>query len=67
MEFAVDRTSSQPIYNQLASWIETNITSGEWQPEYKFPGEVELAESLGVSRGSLRKAIGILIEKGLVI
>jgi DNA-binding GntR family transcriptional regulator/mannitol/fructose-specific phosphotransferase system IIA component (Ntr-type) len=67
MDFEVDRTSSQPIYSQLASWIETNITSGEWQPEYKFPGEVELAESLGVSRGSLRKAIGILIEKGLVI
>jgi DNA-binding GntR family transcriptional regulator/mannitol/fructose-specific phosphotransferase system IIA component (Ntr-type) len=67
MEFAVDRTSSQPIYNQLASWIESNITSGEWQPEFKFPGEVELAESLGVSRGSLRKAIGILIEKGLVV
>jgi DNA-binding GntR family transcriptional regulator/mannitol/fructose-specific phosphotransferase system IIA component (Ntr-type) len=67
MEFEVDRTSSQPIYNQLASWIEANITSGEWQPEFKFPGEVELAESLGVSRGSLRKAIGILIEKGLVV
>jgi DNA-binding GntR family transcriptional regulator/mannitol/fructose-specific phosphotransferase system IIA component (Ntr-type) len=67
MDFEVDRTSSQPIYNQLASWIESNITSGEWQPEYKFPGEVDLAESLGVSRGSLRKAISILIEKGLVV
>jgi DNA-binding GntR family transcriptional regulator/mannitol/fructose-specific phosphotransferase system IIA component (Ntr-type) len=67
MEFEVDRSSSQPIYSQLASWIEANITSGEWQPEFKFLGEVELAESLGVSRGSLRKAIGILIEKGLVV
>ena len=67
MEFTVDRSSSQPIYSQLASWIETNIASGEWQSEYKIPGEVELSKSLGVSRGSLRKAIGILIEKGLVV
>ncbi|HEX7555100.1 MAG TPA: UTRA domain-containing protein [Leptolinea sp.] len=63
----MDRTSSQPIYSQLASWIETKINSGEWQTEFKFPGEVELAQSLGVSRGTLRKAISILIEKGLVV
>jgi DNA-binding GntR family transcriptional regulator/mannitol/fructose-specific phosphotransferase system IIA component (Ntr-type) len=67
MHFEVDRTSSQPIYSQLASWIETKINSGDWQSEFKFPGEVELAQSLGVSRGSLRKAISILIEKGLVV
>ncbi|GAP22734.1 UTRA domain-containing protein [Leptolinea tardivitalis] len=67
MHFEVDRTSSQPIYSQLASWMETKINSGEWQTEFKFPGEVELAQSLGVSRGSLRKAISTLIEKGLVV
>ena len=67
MQFSVDRKSSQPIYSQLAAWMEARIVSGEWQPDYKFPGEVELAESLGVSRGSLRKAISILIGKGLII
>ncbi len=67
MIFQVDRTSSQPIYSQLAGWIETRINSGELGPDYKFPGEVELAVSLGVSRGSLRKAIGLLIAKGLVV
>lgn len=67
MQFSVDRKSSQPIYSQLAAWIETRINSGEWGADYKFPGEVELAESLGVSRGSLRKAMAILIGKGLVV
>jgi DNA-binding GntR family transcriptional regulator/mannitol/fructose-specific phosphotransferase system IIA component (Ntr-type) len=67
MHFQIDRTSSQPIYSQLAAWIETKINSGEWQTEFKFPGEVELALSLGVSRGSLRKAISILIKKGLIV
>jgi DNA-binding GntR family transcriptional regulator/mannitol/fructose-specific phosphotransferase system IIA component (Ntr-type) len=67
MQFTVDRKSSQPIYSQLASWIETRINSGELGLEYKFLGEVELAETLGVSRGSLRKAISLLISKGLVV
>lgn len=67
MPFQVDHASSQPIYSQLAAWIETRINSGEWQAEYKFPGEVEFAQSLGVSRGSLRKAISVLIGKSLII
>jgi DNA-binding GntR family transcriptional regulator/mannitol/fructose-specific phosphotransferase system IIA component (Ntr-type) len=67
MQFSVDRNSSQPIYSQLAAWIETRINTGEWDADFKFPGEVELADSLGVSRGSLRKAMAILIDKGLVV
>jgi DNA-binding GntR family transcriptional regulator/mannitol/fructose-specific phosphotransferase system IIA component (Ntr-type) len=67
MQFSVNKKSSQPIYSQLAAWMETRIESGEWGPDHKFPGEVELAETLGVSRGSLRKAMSILIDKGLII
>ncbi len=67
MHFQVDRTSSQPIYRQLAGWMETKINTGEWKSDHKFPGEVELAQSLGVSRGTLRKAISILIDRGLVL
>lgn len=67
MHFQVDRSSSQPIYNQLARWMETKINSGEWESDHKFPGEVDLARSLGVSRGTLRKAIATLIDRGMVV
>jgi len=67
MQFKVDRTSSQPLYSQLAGWLEARINSGEIHPDEKLPGEVELAESLGVSRGSLRKAIAQLVDRGLVV
>ncbi len=67
MEFKVDRSSSQPLYIQLAGWLEARIISGEIRPDEKLPGEVELAESLGVSRGSLRKAMAQLIDRGLVV
>jgi len=67
MPYEVDRTSSVPIYMQLASWIEARITAGEWQADQKLPGEVDLAKELEVSRGSLRKAISLLIHKNLLV
>lgn len=67
MHFTVDRTSVIPIYQQIRNWMTSQITTGQWQPNVKLPSEVELAETLGVSRGSLRKTIGLLISEGLLV
>jgi len=67
MQFSIDRASVVPIYQQIGNWMTSQITTGQWQPNFKLPSEIELAESLGVSRGSLRKAIGILIQDGLLV
>ena len=65
--FSVDKSSAVPIYTQLASWIESMVTTGEWPPDYRLPGEIELAKQLSVSRGTLRKAISKLIDKNLLV
>lgn len=53
---------SVAIYNQLFQMIlEGNFRQGE-----KLPGENQLAEMLGVSRMTLRQAINILCEDGIV-
>lgn len=65
--FEVDKTSAVPIYSQITSWIESKVTTGEWPPNYRLPGEIELARMLEVSRGSLRKAISQLIKKNLLV
>jgi len=65
--YEVDKSSAVPIYAQLASWLEAKITTGEWPPDYRLPGEVDLAHQLGVSRGSLRKAIAMLLSKNLLV
>lgn len=62
----VDRQSPTPIYTQIVNWISSKITTGVWPSNYKLPSEIELSDQLNVSRGSLRKAISILIEKGLL-
>ncbi|NMC79111.1 MAG: UTRA domain-containing protein [Chloroflexi bacterium] len=67
MIYEVDKSSAVPLYIQLASWIEAKITTGEWPPNYRLPGEIELAKQFGVSRGSLRKAIALLIGRNLLV
>jgi GntR family transcriptional regulator len=43
------------------------ITRGDWPPDYQLPAELELAAKLGVSRGSLRKAIRLLASSHLLL
>lgn len=62
-----DRGSPLPLFRQVANWMETQITTGKWPPEYRLPGEIELAKTLKISRGSLRKALGLLIERELLV
>ena len=41
---------------QISSYIQDEIIKGTWKPGEKLPSETELAETLGVSRMSLRSA-----------
>ena len=62
----INRKSAVPVYVQITNWLTSQIVSGQWPPHHKLPGEPDLAAEIGVSRGSLRKAIGILVSKGLL-
>jgi GntR family transcriptional regulator len=53
-------------YVQVARHLEGRIGSGELAPGVRLPNERELAASYGVALGTMRKAIAILKEKGLV-
>lgn len=45
------------LTDQISSYIQDEILKGTWKPGEKIPSETELAESLGVSRMSLRSAL----------
>lgn len=62
----LDPTSGEPIYKQLADRIESLIISGEIKPGKKLPSENELCLKYGVSRITVRQALNILVQKGLV-
>lgn len=50
----------------LAQEFAIRILSGEWPEGHMFPGEVELAAQIGISRSALRETFRILTAKGLV-
>ncbi|MEP6642835.1 MAG: GntR family transcriptional regulator [Gaiellales bacterium] len=54
------------LRHSLADGLRDRVVAGEFAPGDRLPGEPELARSLGVSRSSLRAAIALLEEDGLV-
>lgn len=57
---------AQPIYKQVCEHFVGLIASGEWQPDKAIPSEIELARSLAVSQGTIRKAMACLERSGLI-
>lgn len=54
------------VTRQVAEHLARLIASGVLRPGEKLPGEALLAERLGVSRPTLREALGLLQGRGLV-
>jgi DNA-binding GntR family transcriptional regulator len=63
----VDRTSPVPLYYQLAQQLERAIESGELPRGTQLGNEVLLADQLGLSRPTVRRAIGYLVDRGLLV
>jgi GntR family transcriptional regulator len=64
---AIDKKGTVPVYRQVANWMTSQIITGAWHSGLKLAGEIELSKELGVSRGSLRKAIALLIARQLLV
>ncbi len=63
---AIDRDAPVAIHAQISEGIRTRVATGEWPAHYRLKSEPELAAELGVSRGTLRRALTTLIEEGLL-
>ena len=59
--------SEMPLYTQLIGIIKRSITSGEAGVGQLLPSEAELCAAYGVSRNTVRQAIGALEEDGFVV
>ena len=56
----------RPRYLQLAEQLRASVEDGQLKPGDPLPSETELADSSGLSRTSVRNAIRLLREWGLV-
>ncbi|WP_258088308.1 GntR family transcriptional regulator [Weissella fangxianensis] len=63
MEFS----SNQPIYLQVATWLEQQILEGKYPIGHKIPGVRDLAVHLIVSTRTVQNAVNQLVTSGLII
>ena len=63
----VDRNSPVPLYFQVAQHLEQLIESGELPMGTRLENEIDLADQLGLSRQTMRRAIEYLVGRGLLL
>ena len=57
---AISKVKKRNIGEEVYEQLEEAILSGDWPPGYKLPSETDLAEQMGVSRVTIRGALGRL-------
>ncbi|HZQ05349.1 MAG TPA: GntR family transcriptional regulator [Anaerolineae bacterium] len=63
----LNRRANTPLFKQIAAQLRQQIEQGTLHLGDVIPGERELAESLDVSRMTLRAAIDELVDEGLLL
>ena len=62
----VEGVNAAPLYRQVKAILLRRIANGEWKPGEALPAEPKLGATLGVSPGTVRKALDELAAEGVV-
>ncbi len=60
------KPDARPLYIQVKDILVKRIHTGQWAPGRAIPSEMNLAAELGVSQGTVRKALNSLADTSLV-
>ena len=63
----VDSTSDRPVYKQIADFLRSSIARGRLHEGDQLPSEAQLMQQFGVARMTIRNAIRLLQDEGLVV
>ena len=66
LESSMPEAGAGPRYREIAKALHAELLQGAWRPGERIPAEPELERRFGVSRGTLRAAIGELVQAGLL-
>jgi GntR family transcriptional regulator len=66
MYAVVERGMVVPPSRQIAASLRDRIASGEYPPGSQLPSITDLAGEFGVATNTVRKALGILRDEGLI-
>ncbi len=62
----IDRRSYEPAYAQLVNILRQQIATGALHPGDQLPSESQLCKLYGVSPMTVRRAINILVDQGVI-
>jgi len=63
---AVGRFATRPLYLQVKDMLVQRIVAGTWKPGAAIPNEIELSRELGISVGTVRKALDEMESERLI-
>ncbi|WP_229680396.1 GntR family transcriptional regulator [Saccharopolyspora thermophila] len=63
----IDHDGPATLWKQVADDVAADIAAGDLSPGARLPTELELAEIYGVARGTIRRAVADLVERGAVV
>ena len=67
MIFKIDGGSKEPIYKQLVAQVKRALHDGSLPAGEQIPSMNDLSAKLGISRETVKKAYGVLVENGLIV
>lgn len=59
--------SYRPLYLQVKDSLVRRLIDGAWQPGQLIPSEMELAREVGVSQGTIRKALDVMTAESMLV
>lgn len=62
----IDFKNEKPLYLQLVEVVKQKVFSSSWKQGMKIPSENELAKEFNLSVGTVKKALGILGQEGIL-
>ena len=57
---------AKPLYEQVGDIVRQRLVENYWRPGAALPSEIQLAKDLGVSQGTVRKALDDLVAENLL-
>ena len=63
----IDRDSYEPAYVQLVNILRRKVAAGEFRPGGQLPSEAQLCRQYQVSPMTVRRAINLLLDQGVVV
>ena len=67
MKLHIDKAGKEPIYKQIVQQVERAMHDGRLKAGEQIPSMNELASWMNISRETVKKAYGILVERELIV